>query len=218
MPAWNKHIGILLLLFNACAQHVNAQEIRIPVLALPDLSPWETREFSGKTQYKITTLDQQTVLTAVSRGVASGLYRKIEINLLETPYLHWSWRIENTLEGNDEKTRDGDDYPARVYIILSGGIFFWRTKALNYVWSSHQPKGSYWPNAYTDNAMMLSVRSGNMQIDSWVKERRNVLQDIKKYLDSDDVTQVDAIAIMTDTDNTKQSAKAYYGDIYFSNQ
>jgi len=222
MPRWIKKSAILLLvlllLLSGAISYARAEEIRVPVLALPDLAQWDSREFSGLTRYNITTLEQQSVLRAVSNGSASGLFRKIKINLLETPYLHWSWRIENTFEGNDEKTREGDDYPARVYIIISGGLFFWRTRALNYVWSSHQSKGSYWPNAFTGKAIMLSVRSGKQQLNTWVTERRNVLQDIKKYLGKQNITQVDAIAIMTDSDNTQTSATAYYGDIYFSNK
>jgi len=137
---------------------------------------------------------------------------------LETPYLHWSWRIENTFANNNEKIRDGDDYPARIYIIISGGIFFWQTQALNYVWSSHETKGSFWPNAFSKNAIMLSVQSGDEQLNTWINERRNVLQDIKKYLGKENISHVDAVAIMTDSDNTQGSAKAYYGNIYFSNK
>ncbi len=214
MPIWNKITLIALLLLCGSA---SGQDIRLPILTLPDLSQWTSKTFSNETQYQITTLEKQTVLAAVSNGTASGLFRKVKVNLLETPYLHWSWRIKNIFNGNNEKTKAGDDYPARVYVIISGGLFFWKTQTLNYVWSSHEPKGSNWPNAFTSNAMMLSIQSGDRQLNTWIKEKRNVLHDIKKYLGEENITQVDAIAIMTDSDNTQKSATAYYGDIYFSN-
>jgi len=218
MPFWNNKTVIGLILLTSSVGKVFAEEIRIPVLSLPDLSQWESREFNGETRYAILNQDKQAILAAVSNKSASGLFREIKVNLSETPYLHWSWRIENTFANNDEKTRSGDDYPARVYVIISGGLFFWQTQALNYVWTSHEPKGSFWPNAFSKNAIMLSVQAGNEQLNTWVKERRNVLQDIKKYLGKDNIIHVDAVAIMTDSDNTQSSAKAFYGNIYFSNK
>jgi hypothetical protein len=115
----------------------------------------------------------------------------------------------------DERSKAGDDYPARLYLVISGGVLFWRTRALNYVWSSHQPVGTSWPNAFTGNARMLAVESGPAHAGEWRHYRRDVRADLRRWLD-EDIDAIDAVAIMTDTDNSGQHAIAYYGDIYFS--
>lgn len=203
----------------AISTHINriSADSRVPVLTLPDISQWEENSFDGHTSYELVNLDGQHALKASSQASASGYMRKIDIDLNQTPYLNWHWRIDNLLQNIDEQTKKGDDYPARIYVVISGGLFIWKTRALNYVWSSNQPVNSVWPNAFTDKAILIAHRSGQAQVGQWVKEKRNILADIKKYLKTDAV-EINAVAIMTDTDNSGQSATAYYGDIYFSSE
>ncbi len=191
-----------------------------------DLAGWEEKSFEGNSQYRFVNAqtaginsqeinDKQQVLRASTQGKASGLFKEVNIDLTKTPYLNWSWQVQDLFKDNDERSKDGDDYPARIYVVVSGGVFFWNTKAINYVWSSNQPIGSEWPNAFTGNAKMLAVRSGEKQLGQWITERRNVREDLKKFF-GEDVKKVDAIAVMVDGDNTGQSATAYFGDIFFS--
>jgi hypothetical protein len=187
------------------------------ILDPTNLDGWQPEIFKNNTQYEKVTIDANPAIRAQSHNAASGLVRKIKVDLTKTPYLHWRWRIDNVLHDVDEKSKSGDDYPARIYVIVSGGWFFWQTRALNYVWSSNQPVGSTWPNAFTGNAVMLAVRSGESPLQKWQSESRNVLQDLSTYLHKS-FTQIDAVAIMTDTDNSHQNASAYYGEIYFSAQ
>jgi hypothetical protein len=182
-----------------------------------DLNNWTEKVFNNKTSYQVVTEGQRTAIQAISNNSASGLYREMNINLEKTPYLNWSWKIENTLSNANEQSKQGDDYPARVYVVFSGGLFFWRTRALNYVWSSHQKVGSEWPNAYTGNANMVAVQNGKQHIGKWINEKRNIREDYKRIFGAD-ITSADAVAIMTDTDNTEQKATAYYGNIYFTTQ
>ncbi len=180
-----------------------------------DFSGWEEKSFKGSSQYRFVETDTGKVLRASTEGKASGLFKEVSVDLTKTPWINWSWLVENTFKNNNERSKEGDDYAARVYVVVSGGIFFWNTKALNYVWASHEPKNSSWPNAYADNAKLLAVRSGNIQIGQWIKEKRNVREDLK-YLFGEDITQIDVIAVMVDGDNTGQSATSYFGDIFFS--
>ncbi|WP_455209762.1 DUF3047 domain-containing protein [Kaarinaea lacus] len=197
---------------------VNASDsMRIPILIPDSVEQWDTKSFKEHTRYTTVNIDGRDAIKAQSTNAASGLVRKIKVDLTKTPYLHWHWRVDNVLQDTKEKTRQGDDYAARVYVIVSGGLFFWQTRALNYVWSSNQPVNSSWPNAYTGNAVMLAVRSGTAQNGQWLHETRNVLEDLPVYIQKS-ATHIDAVAIMTDTDNSGQSATAYYGEIYFSDQ
>ncbi len=179
------------------------------------INDWEEKVFDHKTHYTLKQEQGLQYLHADSQAAASGLVREITIDLEKTPYLNWSWRVNNVFNGNDETQKTGDDYPARLYIIVSGGWYFWKSLALNYVWSSNQAPGQHWPNAYTSNAHMLSLQSGPSQNQEWQYEKRNVREDLKTYFGKE-FTQIHAIAIMTDSDNTGASIKADYGDIYFS--
>lgn len=182
-----------------------------------DLSGWSNKVFDGTTRYSLVADSGRRVLKADSRNAASGFYKQTHVDLEQTPYLHWSWKALNILGGIDEHTKAGDDYPARVYVIFSDGVFFWRTQAINYVWSSNQPRDSAWRNAFTGNARMIAVRTGDAETGRWMQERRDVRLDYRRLFGSD-ARHVDAVAIMTDTDNTHKSAVAYYGDIYFSSE
>lgn len=189
--------------------------IDIGLFSQNNLTGWETKSFKGKTRYALAEESGKTVLKAESSGTASGLYRKVRIDLKRTPVLNWSWKTDRVFQGVDERTKRGDDYPARVYVVFSGGIFFWRTRAINYVWSSSQPAGTRWPNAYTGNARMVAVESGAKKTGEWVTEKRNVLADFRTLF-GEEPGYVDAVAIMTDTDNSGLSATSWYGDVWFS--
>lgn len=208
------YLALLLLL---CASVSAASDARIAVARFSsgDLHHWEAKEFSGKTEYRVVAQGKDRVLRAHSQAAASGLFREMQVDLRQTPYLNWRWKIDNVLQNVDERSRAGDDYPARVYVVVSGGMFFWKTRALNYVWSNNQAPESAWPNAFTGNAHMIAVRSGPAQLGQWVEQKRNIREDFKRYFGSD-IDSIDAVAIMTDADNSGQEATAYYGDIYFT--
>jgi len=177
-----------------------------------DMEGWKEKVFHDKTHYELIENGGKTTLKADSQKSASGLFREIRIDLTKTPCLVWSWKVDNVLKGLDEKKKAGDDYPARVYVVFSGGAMFWKTRALNYVWSGGQPTDSAWPNAYTGSSINLAVQSGAAKVGQWVQQQRNIREDYK-HLIGEDVTQADAIAIMTDTDDSGGAATAYYGQI-----
>lgn len=182
------------------------------------LSGWEPKVFKGKTHYQLVTEGNLTVLKATSKNAASGLGRRIKVDLTKTPFLNWSWRVDNKLGPLNEQSKAGDDYAARVYVILDGGLLPWRTKAMNYVWSSNSPRGKSWGNAFLPrNAKMLAVRGSQDKVGGWVREKRNVMADFKNIFGLN-IKRIDGVAIMTDTDNSKGSASAAYGDIFFSAQ
>ncbi len=180
-----------------------------------DLKEWRTKVFQGETRYAFDDKSGRRALFAVSQGTASGLYREIRVDLNRTPWLNWSWRVDRVLSGVDERTQAGDDYPARVYVVVAGGAAFWKTRSLVYVWSSNQPVGATWNNAFTSNARVMALRSGTKDADGWVSEKRDVRADFRQLF-GEDIDAIDAVALMTDTDNSGQSASAWYGDIYFT--
>lgn len=177
---------------------------------------WQPIKFSGLTRYQLADLDNSKVLQADSQNAASGLVYEQKIDLYQTPILTWHWRVEQKLDNQREQRREGDDFAARIYVVVDGGILPWKTRALNYVWSSRLPPGSLWPNPHSGKAaMMLALRSNESPSGTWFTETRNIQQDLERAF-GEKIRYIDAIAIMTDTDNTGGSALTYYGDIYFS--
>lgn len=172
---------------------------------------WETKSFEGNTRYTVTNLDGKRCIHAKSNSSASGLFYKIEYDAKKYPYLSWSWKIKGTVQKGDARKKAGDDYAARVYVVFQS-TFFWNTKALNYIWANRLPKGEKLPNPFTENAAMIAVESGAEKKGTWVNETRNIYEDYKEFF-GEPPGRVGAIAIMTDTDNTKEQAEAWYGKI-----
>ncbi len=180
------------------------------------LDGWKPKEFKGNTTYGLATVDTVKALKAESNAAASGLFLEQKIDLEKTPVMNWRWRVEQPLPKLDEQAKAGDDFAARVYVVKSGGLVFWNTKAINYVWSSNPGKTKPWPNPFAgDHAMMVAVRSSEDKAGAWFSEKRNIREDFKQ-LTGEDIKVIDAVAIMTDTDNSKGKATAYYGDIFFT--
>ncbi len=198
-----------------CAEQA-IEHLMIGNFSAGSLAQWQSKAFKGHTQYQLENLDGTSVLKAESNGSASGLYKEQRIDVRKTPVLNWRWRIENRLGNINEQSKSGDDYAARVYVVVSGGLAFWRTRAINYVWASSSPKGKIWPNAFAGtHAMMIALRSSSDPTGTWYPEKRNILSDLKQQF-GEDFTHIDAVAIMTDTDNAQGQTTAYYGDIYFT--
>lgn len=209
-------LPIVLTFLSGIAFAEDTPRLSIAEFSSGKLTNWNNKTFSGKTHYQITQLENRQALKAESHAGASGLFKEQRVDLQKTPFLNWRWRIDQRLEGLNEQSKSGDDYSARVYVVVSGGWAFWKTKAINYVWAGSTAKGSVWPNAFAGkNAMMIALRSGTDKTHTWYQEKRNILQDLKDQFDSD-IRYIDAVALMTDTDNAKGDAIAYYGDIYFS--
>jgi DUF3047 family protein len=210
-------ISVLILTFLLVTFSGLSAEEMVPVglFSKGELEGWQNKSFEGETDYHLVTMGGLKVIKAVSSQTSSGFYKEVEIDLVKTPYLNWSWMTESLLLGNDEKKKSGDDYVARIYVVAKTGPFFFNLKALNYVWSSHNPEGSDWANAFTSKAWIVTIRSGGEKTGQWIHEKRDVRKDFSKYFDMD-IDSINAVAIMTDTDNSGQQATAFYGDIYFS--
>jgi len=209
-------ILILVWLLPATGWAQSDLRVDIGLFSKNDTSGWEIREFAGTTDYSFTLVDGQQVLVADSRQSASAFYKKIRVDLEKTPILNWSWRKEQSIDPGNEFDKNGDDFVARIYVVKSGGLFFWNTVALNYVWSYQHKRNDTWNNPFAgDKGKMLAQRDASDPQATWFKEQRNVAMDFKALLGKD-IRQIDGVAIMTDSDNSGLSARALYGDIFFS--
>jgi len=195
--------------------------------------PLTFKKIERHTSYSLVKDDNTVVMKAVAESSASGLTRKIKINPKEYPIIQWRWKVTNILKKGDVRRKEGDDYPARLYITFEFDAsklgFFEKVKyetvklfygqypplgAINYIWESKAPIGTVVPNPYTDRVKMIVVESGEAKLNQWVNEERNVYEDYKKAF-GEEPSMISGVAIMTDTDNTGESATTYYGDIFF---
>ncbi len=195
----------------------NFTKLTIGEFSTMNLEGWKNKSFVGKTSYTIVQENEEYFLKAESKHTASALYKKTKININETPFLNWSWRIDQALHALDEKSKNNDDYAARIYVVFKTGITPLSAKALNYVWSSNDEIDTSWPNPYTGKAIMIPIRRNLDETGIWNYEKVNIKEDLFKHFDKVP-KYIDGIAIMTDTDNSKSIAKASYGDIYFSSK
>jgi hypothetical protein len=202
-------------------------DINVTELANNGIKQWEEESFVGHSTYHVVDYDGRMVLKADSNNSSSGLVLKKKIDLLKTPYINWSWLTKHKLPSFDEKSKAGDDYVARVYVVIDGGMMIWNSLCLSYVWSSNQDQDTVWNNAFVgDKVKMISVRGQEAKIDQWYNEKRHVFNDLVAHFgdkgsdkkNQDAYRYIDVIAIMTDTDNSASNATSYYGDIIFSAQ
>lgn len=208
-------VAILLSGMGANGSRAGQTDVVVGDFSSTGLVGWIEKSFSGKTDYRIVETDIGKAVKAISADSASGLFREIKVDLEKTPCLTWTWKVDSVLEGLDEKTKSGDDYAARVYVIFSDSLFFWNTKTFSYVWSGAQPTGTAWANAYTANATVVAIQSGRDKVGRWVSQSRNVADDYHRFIGGA-IRHVDGVAIMTDTDGSGRSATAWYGDIRFT--
>ena len=191
--------------------------IALPAFAAP-LAPfnqWVQQDFVGKNTISFSRDGADHQVDIFSNKTASALYLEKEINIVNTPILHWSWKISNVLNISDETTKKTDDFPARIYVLAATGPFPWQTQTLAYTWSNHQRTKTHWPNPYTDKVVMIAIDSGAQKQGTWQQHSRNIQQDFEKYFGKKHKT-IKAIALMSDTDNTGLQTSASYRQIYFS--
>jgi hypothetical protein len=151
----------------------------------------------------------------VADNAASGLGKKIKIDLNKTPFINITWKIEQDLPGIKENTKKGHDYAARVFAVKKTGATPLSNRAINYVFSSNNNVGMNWPSPYTKKSIDNVLATTKDNFNEWVNVKANVKEDFKKFHDLD-VNELDGLALMVDTDNSKMKAVTYYQNIFFS--
>ena len=210
-----------LILIGAFFQTIlYAEEVKVFEFTEKELSELTVRKVRGadkKTTYSVGSNDNGNYLKAIADNAASGLGKEIKIDLNKTPFINITWKIEKDIPGIDETTKKGHDFAARVFVIKKTGATALSNRAVNYVFSSNQDVGSNSPSPYTKKSVDNVLATTKTKLNEWVTVKANVKEDFKKFHNLD-VNELDGIAIMSDTDNSKQKSITYYQNIYFSSQ
>ena len=194
------------------------EEVKVFDFTQEELSKLEIRKIRGAdnmTIYTVGSNENGNFLKAVADHAASGLGKELKIDLNKTPFINITWKIEKDLSGIKENTKKGHDFAARVFAIKKIGVTPLSNRAINYVFSSNKEVGFNSPSPYTNKSIDKVIASTKDNLNEWVTVKANVKEDFKKFHDLD-VKELDGLAIMSDTDNSKMKAVAYYQNIYFS--
>ena len=195
-----------------------AENIQIFDFSETELGELEVRKVRGadnKTVYSVGSNENGNFFKAIADNAASGLGKEIKIDLNKTPFINITWKVEKDLPGIKENTKKGHDFAARVFVIKKIGATALSNRAINYVFSSNSSVGFNSPSPYTKKSIDNVLATTNKNLDEWISVKANVKEDFKKYHDID-VNELDGLAIMSDTDNSKMKSVAYYQNIYFS--
>ena len=196
----------------------NANEIKVFNFTEKELSELDVRKVRGadnNTVYTVGSNENGNFLKAIANNAASGLGKEVKIDLNKTPIINITWKIEKDLPGIKENTKKGHDFAARVFAVKKTGATPLSNRAINYVFSSNNEIGFNSPSPYTKKSIDNVLASTKKNINEWVTVKANVKEDFKKFHGLD-VSELDGLAIMSDTDNSKMKAIAYYQNIYFS--
>ena len=206
---------IILIIFLTNISFAN--EIKVFDFTSIELAELEVRKVRGaknKTIYSIGNNDKGNFLKAVADNSASGLGKEIKIDLNKTPFINITWKVEKDLSGIKENTKKGHDYAARVFVIKKTGATLLSNRAINYVFSSNNNVGSNFPSPYTKKSIDNVLASTKDNLNEWVTVKANVKEDFKRFHNLE-VNELDGLAIMSDTDNSKMKSIAYFQNIYF---
>ena len=212
-----KKILFIAILFFFFQQSLVAETINVFEFTKEEMKSLEVRKIKGKTTYTLGFNENGNYIRAEAEGKASGLGKELKINLLKTPFINITWKVEKDLPGIIENSKKGHDYAARVFVIKKTGTTALSNRAINYVFSSNNSVGNNWPSPYTKKSIDYVLSTTKDHHNQWITVKANVREHFKK-LHNLDVKELNGVAIMTDTDNSKLKAISYYQNIYFSSE
>jgi len=212
-----KKILSIAILFFFFQQSLVAETINVFEFTKEEMKVLKVRKIKGKTTYTLASNENGNYLKAEAEGKASGLGKEIKINLLKTPFINITWKVEKDLSGINENSKKGHDYAARVFVIKKTGTTALSNRAINYVFSSNNFVDENWPSPYTKKSIDYVLSTTKEHHNQWITVKANVREHFKKFHDLD-IKELNGVAIMTDTDNSKLKAISYYQNIYFSSE
>lgn len=220
---------ILLILFLSATSHLQAGEIFLNE-QFDTLESWEPlyfKDIENHSSYNTGTHENTSCLIATSSNSASALLLTKRFNVYDFSHITWRWKVSNIYKKGDITKKEGDDSPIRLYVMFQydpeTASFSKRIQyetirvlygkypphsSLNYIWANKKHSVPFIPNPYSSLAMMLPVASGSEKVGEWLEHTVNIVEDYQKAF-SEDPPSIASIAVMSDSDNTGESAKAY---------
>jgi len=194
---------------------VIAEKVTVFNFTEDEFETLQVKRVKGETTWSLGSDENGNFIKAEAEGKGSGLGKEVKIDLLKTPFINITWKVEKDLSGIVENSKKGHDYAARVFVIKKTGFTPLSNRAINYVFSSNNDIGENWPSPYTKKSIDYVLSTTKDNLNAWVTVKSNVKEDFLSLLGLE-LNDITGVAIMTDTDNSKLKAISYYQDIYFS--
>jgi len=209
----------LLIIFSyfLILQVVLAEKVNVFDFTEDEFKILKVRKVKGETTWSLGSNEKGNFIKAEAEGKGSGLGKEVKIDLLKTPFINITWKVEKDLSGIIENSKKGHDYAARVFVVKKIGSTALSNRAINYVFSSNSNIDDNWPSPYTKKSIDYVLSTTKNNLNEWITVKANVKEHFKKFYDLD-VKELTGVAIMTDTDNSKLKAISYYQNIYFSSE
>lgn len=188
------------------------------------------------TRYRLVRQQGKTVLHAKAIAASSGLMQKVDIDVLEQPWLSWAWRVDSLIQSADNRERAFEDSPVRIVLAFSGDkdslpfadqILFETARVMTgnempyatlmYIWENKAPVGTVIHSSRTGRVRMLVAASGEDGLGRWRNFSRDVAADYQHAF-GEKPGKLVAIGVLTDTDNTGETTEAWYGDLTLQEQ
>ncbi len=217
MTIMSKKILFLILVTQFFCQILSAEVVKVFNFTEDEFKNLKVKKVKGKTSWSLGSNESGKYIRAEAEGTGSGLGKEIQINLMETPFINITWKVEKDLSGIVENSKKGHDYAARVFVIKKTGSTALSNRAINYVFSSNNIVGKNWPSPFTKKSIDYVLSTTKEHSNVWVSVKANVRKHFKQ-LHNLDVKELSGLAIMTDTDNSELKAISYYQNIYFSSE
>lgn len=194
---------------------------------------WQHFTLPGKksTQFTYTRTDGRDALSVIAISSASMLRQVVRVEPQELDAVRFSWKVPALIKDADMALRDADDSPVRIVLAFEGDRSNFSTKnsmlselsraitgeempyaTLMYVWCNIREPGSVIINPRTDRIRKMVVQSGPKQLNQWLDYTRNIRKDYERAFGEPPGALV-GIGIMTDSDNTQTTTKAWYGPV-----
>ena len=213
-----KKFLIILFFLSLFSNNVIAEKVNVFDFTVEEFKTLKVgKKYKGETTWTLGSNENGNFIKAEAEGKGSGLGKEVLIDLLKTPFINITWKVEKDLSGIVENSKKGHDYAARLFVIKKTGSTALSNRAINYVFSSNNEVGKSWPSPYTKKSIDYVLSSTKNNLDTWVTVKANVKDDFMK-LHGIEVLDISGVAIMTDTDNSKLKAISYYQNIYFSSK
>ena len=211
------YIFIIYLFFLTPVLSKNINVFEFTEKEISKLKVRKVRGADSNTKYSLGNNENGKFLKAEANNSASGLGKEIKVNLKETPFLNITWKVEKDLPGIDEDSKKGHDYAARVFVVKKTGATPLSNRAMNYVFSSNNDVNTYHPSPFTKRSIDYVLSTTKENLNKWVTVKVNVREHFKKFHNLD-LEEINGVALMSDTDNSKLKAISYYQNIYFSSE
>ena len=212
-----KKIILICSIYIFLIQPTFAERIDVFNFTSEELKVLKVKRVKGLTTWTLGNNESGNFIKSEAEGKGSGLGKEVKIDLQNTPFINITWKVEKDLSGIDERSKKGHDYAARVFVIKKTGSTALSNRAINYVFSSNNDINDNWRSPYTKKSIDYVLSSTKDHLNEWITVKANVKKHFKELHDLD-VNELSGVAIMTDTDNSKLKAIAYYQNIYFSSE